>query len=61
FIEARSIREQAFQLFVILLLGVVALKRHSPEWLHKAVIVVLLASVALVFIIEWNTFMIVNQ
>lgn len=60
FIEGRPVAEQVFQFFIILLLSVVVGRKHSPEWLHKAVILVLLASVVLVFVIEWNAFLIVN-
>jgi len=58
FILSLPVREQVLQLLLIIVISGVAIRKYTPEWVHRLLSVIVMLSMVGSIIIEWNVWLI---
>lgn len=58
FVLELSLSDQVLQMLLIATISLIAIKKYSVEWIHKTVSVVVLLTLIISIIIEWNVWLI---
>lgn len=58
FILNLAFSEQILQILLILVISLVAVKNYKSEWIHKALSIVILVTLVISIVIEWNVWLI---